>query len=93
MALEHTAFARLLDETGHIVVSTEIELRDRAPGLRTLAAGQRRFLAARLRLPLPPDAAPAVYDLEVGLTPAGQPPENAVWRTVLPEFVRTAPQD
>lgn len=88
MALEHTAFARLLDETGQIVASTEVELQDRAAGLRTLAAGQRRFLAARLRLPLPPDAATAVYDLEVGLTPAGQAPESAVWRTVLPEFVR-----
>lgn len=93
LALGHSAFARLLDDTGHVVASTEIELRDRAPGLRTLASGPRRFLAARLRLPLSPDAATAVYDLEIGLTVTGQPPESAVWRTTLPAFVQRTPQE
>lgn len=90
LALGQTAFARLLDEQGNTAAAAEVELRDRATGLRTLASGPRRYLAARLRLPLPADAAGATFDLEVGLTPTGQPPQNAVWQTTLPAFVRTA---
>ena len=93
LALDHLAFARLLDARGDSVASAALELRDRAPGLRTLASGSRRFLAARLLLPQPPNGETQGYDLEVGLTPAGQPPESAVWRTVLPGFVQTLPSE
>jgi len=86
-------FARLLDQQGNAVAAAEVELRDRAPGLRTLAQGPRRFLAALLRLPLPRSADGAVYDLQVGLAPAGQPPESAVWQTVLPGFVQMLPPE
>jgi hypothetical protein len=87
LALGHTAYARLLDDQGNTAASAEVELRDRTPGLRMLASGARRFLAARLRLALGQHVTSAVYDLEIGLTPTGRPLQNAVWQASLPDFV------
>lgn len=87
-----TAFARLLDDQGNVVAAADGALSEFAPRSLRQPADRRRLVVARLRLHPPQGSAAAVYDLEVGLTPAGQPSENALWRTVLPQFVRIAPQ-
>ena len=90
---EQTAFARLLDGQGNVVATADGKVSEFAPRSLTQPADPRRFMVARLRLPLQQGSEAAVYDLEVGLASAGQPPENAVWRTVLPEFVHIPPQN
>ena len=92
-ALGLTAFARLLDAQGNTVAAAELELREGVTGVRPLAADERHFLAALLRLPLPRGGGGAVYDLQVGLALAGQPLESAVWQTVLPGFVQMLPPE
>ncbi|MEZ4769877.1 MAG: hypothetical protein R2844_15775 [Caldilineales bacterium] len=87
-----TVFARLLDLDGNPVATAEGDLRDGVSGVRTLIGDQRSYLATRLLLPLPADADGAIYDLQVGLAPAGQPPESAVWQALLPRFVEAPPQ-
>ena len=90
---EQTAFARLLDDQGNVVAAADGNLSEFAPRSLRQPADPRRFVVARLRLPLQQASEVVVYDLEVGLASAGQPPENAVWRTVLPEFVHIPPQN
>ena len=83
--------ARLLDDQGDAVATQTAELRDRGPGLRTVAAGPERLLVTRLRLDLPDDAASAVYDLGITLDDADQPADSALWQTVLRDFVSVQP--
>ena len=88
----YTVVARLLDSQGNVVATADGSLGKIAPASLTESADPRSFLVARMQLPLKSAGQATSYDLEIGLTPAGQPMENALWRTVLPKFVQTEPQ-